>query len=262
MAAQMEINFLHRKTLDNVGDYWSCPSHYYKDFSNQKIFDIKKFKDSDLNSKALIIGGGGLLGAKTFDKTMRKISKWKNKKVLWAVGDNVHTSKCNPNFLDYVFDYDVVGIRDYIKGYEKYWLPCVSCKHPVFDKYISNKIIHKYVYFEHYGFPFKTDIKEKYPAPCMSNAGTNIEEKIYFLSRSEYVFTNTYHGAYWALLLGKKVICTDWSSKFNNMKHSPVVCAEDKFFDSMQYATSYNILSDYRNLNDIFFNNVKKYFHS
>ena len=41
-----------------------------------------------------------------------------------------------------------------------------------------------------------------------------MNEKIAFIGSCETIVTNSYHGIYWALLLGKKVISVPFASKF------------------------------------------------
>jgi len=52
----------------------------------------------------------------------------------------------------------------------------------------------------------------------------DIENAIDFLASGAVVLTNTYHGAYWSMLLGRKTIVIDpWSTKFTNMKYEPAL---------------------------------------
>jgi hypothetical protein len=260
----MKITFAHRIDRNNVGDYWSCPIHYYSEYLSgyelSKI-EIKKIKGKmHSQTSPLIIGGGGLIGEKKFDAALRSIAEENQSKlkIIWAAGDNVSKPEEPRDFLSYIYKFDLVGIRDYIKGHEKNWVPCVSCKSKYFDIYYDSKIRNEVVYFEHLYKPISREIIKKYPGPVMTNNGIDFEGVISFLSSANYVFTNSYHGAYWAQLLGKKVISNSWSTKFKNMKH-PVAIAEQKHWhDIMNTTQSYNILQEYRNKNDEFFNKIKE----
>ena len=57
--------------------------------------------------------------------------------------------------------------------------------------------------------------------PVMKNNKMNFEDVIAFLGSAETVVTDSYHGAYWAQLLGKNVHVASWSVKFDHMKHQP-----------------------------------------
>lgn len=244
---------------NNVGDYWSSPIHYYSEYlshheSNKT--EIKKIKGKLYNNiSPIVIGGGGLIGEIKFDAILRSVLKnHKSKlKVIWGAGDNVSRPNESTDFLNYIFDFDLVGIRDYIKGYENYWLPCVSCKSNLFDKYRVTKPRNEIVYFQHLYKPFNQEIIKNFPGPLMTNNGTDLESVLQFLSSGEYVITNSYHGAYWAQLLGKKVLASSWSSKFKNFR-DPIVLSEPKdWYANLAKAKSHDILEEYRERNDLFF---------
>lgn len=255
----MKLTFSHRIDTNNVGDYWSCPLSYYQEYLSAHIterLEIKKIKPRIYNqTNPLIIGGGGLIGETKFDAILRSIlnSHQSKLKVIWAAGDNVSKAHEPTDFLSYIFKFDLVGIRDYIKGYEQYWLPCVSCKSPLFDKYKNTNPRNEIVYFQHLYKPFNQEIIRNKPGPLMTNNGTDLESVLQFLSTGEYVITNSYHGAYWAQLLGKKVISSAWSSKFKNFR-DPIVLSDPKdWYSNLTKAKSYDILEEYREHNDVFF---------
>ena len=62
----------------------------------------------------------------------------------------------------------------------------------------------------------------------------DLEEFLCNIAQYENVVTNTYHGAYWAILLGCKVILQPWSSKFNDL--------------GFNYGTIKNNVSNYREI--------------
>jgi len=90
----------------------------------------------------------------------------------------------------------------------------------------------------------------------MTNNGYDLESVIQFLSTGEFVITNSYHGAYWAQLLGRKVISSSWSTKFLNMKHQVILANPNEWYSKMDQATSYDILEEYRDCNDKFFKKI------
>jgi hypothetical protein len=117
--------------------------------------------------------------------------------------------------------YKLVGIRDYHATSRYQWVPCASCMHPAFDKKypIKNDVI----WFEHKKQMIKDFGKE--PIPRFINSGNNLEQTIELLGSANIILTNSYHGAYWGTLLGKRVIVVGgtWSNKFKFMKHQPVI---------------------------------------
>lgn len=210
---------VHRKVRDNVGDMYCNPSRYFNlgDVSSEELL----YNKTNLSNKTLVVGGGGLIHKKFSGHIETLISKNPTNTVLWAIGHNFgkrYFEKSQgkvyyPDWIDYC---SLVGIRDWIDDYEKYYLPCVSCMHPAFDK--TYKVRHDVVYFTH---AFKTKFENKEVRPLITNKTTNFNNVIEFLGSSNTVVTDSYHGAYWAQLLGKNVQVASWSVKFNHMKYPP-----------------------------------------
>ena len=175
---------LHRKVQNNVGDLFSNPSRYF-DFPNCNSQELLHNK-SALDNQILVIGGGGLIHKRFQLDIKKQIAKSPAKVVLWAIGHNFgkkHISKSDNRvyFPDWINKCDLVGIRDYVKDYEKYYLPCVSCMHPAFKKiYIVNQ---KVGYFLH---RFKTAIKDTDNKSIMYNDNTDFEKTIEFRISRNY----------------------------------------------------------------------------
>lgn len=49
----------------------------------------------------------------------------------------------------------------------------------------------------------------------------DIAAKLRFLARFEFIVTNSYHGVYWATLLGRKVICLAFKNGLFSFRHAP-----------------------------------------
>ena len=145
----------------------------------------------------------------------------------WSVGRNVHGS------CDIVYDrdkyeksFDLLGVRDSVNDFE--WVPCPICMHPIFDNKFSVK--NKVVIYKHKNFPMKV-IDNSFPK--LTNKAT-FDEIIEFLGSAEIVVTNSYHGAYWATLLKKKVlILQPFSSKFFGFRHPLIITNNIDDIDSI-----------------------------
>lgn len=154
--------------------------------------------------------------------TLKKIKKITAPRLIWGIG---HNSNSIPNFAEIKWpkafsNYKLIGLRDYSATSRFEWTPCASCMHPALRK--SYTIKNDVIFFEHK----KQLIKDfgNDPIPRFINSGSNIEQTIELLGSANIVLTNSYHGAYWATLLKKKVIVVDaWSSKFSFFKHQPFV---------------------------------------
>jgi hypothetical protein len=86
------------------------------------------------------------------------------------------------------------------------------------------------------------------------------EEIVRFLGGANTVVTNTYHGAYWATLLNKKVVVyKPWSSKFHTLKYTPTFANESNYREAIASATnrSPNFLAEARAINEDFIGRLK-----
>lgn len=229
--------FLYRKDPHNCGDYWCSPQLYFDKFKNFESYDIFNLDNNFQFKNFLIVGGGGL-GKKIFHKKLQILEKIKvNKKIIcWGVGFNEFdflkrnllitkielAKKVSFNPFN---NFDLQGIRDYGLSFKYDWVPCVSCLHPLF-KIIRNKIAKKRIgIFYHHRM--RLNIAGIENEDYMSNYGTDLEEKLNFISNYEYIITNSYHGVYWAHLLNKKVLCLPVKSSLLNFPNQPTFIKND-----------------------------------
>lgn len=203
---------------DNIGDLLSSPINYFKFPTHQfEQADIRSLDLASLNNKHIIVGGGGLLAPRFLDHISQLASlKGRGKLIAWGVGQQLYgTFDANDiegfDYSSYLEDFDLVGIRDFGLNYN--WVPCVSCMHPAFEK--KRDIKHEFVVFSHKKFQLKID-----NFPRLTNQHDSIESVLDFLGSGETVLTSSYHGAYWATLLGRKVLAFPFTSKFHTLKHS------------------------------------------
>ncbi|GAB4379333.1 MAG: hypothetical protein Kow00121_33280 [Elainellaceae cyanobacterium] len=207
----------------NVGDLLSAPANYFS-FPGYTLerADIRVAKAEDARDKHLILGGGGLLFPRFLDNIAQLLAgsdsggKQRPKIIAWGVGQQIYgQDKCENQSFDYsqyLEKFDLIGIRDFSSPHD--WVPCASCMHPAFDK--QREIQHEFVVFSHKKFQLAID-----QFPRMTNEVQNFEEVLDFLGSGETVLTSSYHGAYWATLLGRKVLAFPFSSKFYTFKHRP-----------------------------------------
>lgn len=246
---------VHRKVKNNVGDYYSNPSRYFsfEDLDSQELMH----NDSILKGKNLITGGGGLIHKKFSNHIQSLIEKQPKNVVLWGIGHNFgkkHVAKCGdqvffPNWLDKC---NLVGIRDFVKGKEDLYLPCASCMHSAFDdKYSVKK---ETGYFLH---AYKTKLYNTTNKSVFYNNSLDFEKAIEFIGSHETIITDSYHGAYWAMLLNKQVQIVSWSVKFNYFKHPPL------FLDDInqeplnkKHSVQKGYLEECRTLNKNFYHKV------
>lgn len=145
-------------------------------------------------------------------------------RIVWGTGHNVQGTTDVPRYPKELRSFDLIGIRDHwgdkwfdvFPDYE--WVPCASCMHPGFKK--KYNVTNDIIIFEHKKQLIKTTDFGNKPIPRFVNSGNNLQQTIELLGSAHAVVTNSYHGAYWATLLGKKVLVANpWSSKFYGFKH-------------------------------------------
>lgn len=253
----MLLNY-HRIDIRNAGDFWSAPVRYFRFSTPTESVGIWNEHGQGYPLEGnVIIGGGGLLGNLRFENQLCHICrKRKGKLVSWGVGHNKHDvappkKRCliqykgwkksarivkghlvslglirGPHLLKVEFDtqqdlmkmFDLHGLRDYGCGYN--WVPCASCMHPLLDVYRTRPIEHDVVVFYHSGY-MRLQIDN---LPSQGSLDTSLQRILEFLSSGETIVTSTYHGAYWGILLGRKVVVVPWSTKFVGFKYPVPLC--------------------------------------
>ncbi|GAX36981.1 polysaccharide pyruvyl transferase family protein [Nodularia sp. NIES-3585] len=247
------INY-HVIDSTNIGDLFSAPTKYFT-FPGYTVeqADIRNINVNDIRDKHIIVGGGGLLYKPFLDSFAKLIeSKANTKLIAWGIGQQsygssfTHEELHNFDYSQYLTDFDLVGIRDF--NYKDNWVPCASCMHPAFDK--KRDIKHEFVVFSHKKFQIKIG-----NIPQMTNNNQNIEEILDFLGSGETILTSSYHGAYWGILLGRKVLSFPFSSKFHTLKHTPGIFPIQKWVQQKKKLSLFNkILFEIGDQNKFFCN--------
>lgn len=219
---------------------------FLNDIINTKLVDIS------VENKSQLLKWKEVIQRYTI-KVLGEIDRTVAPRILWGVGHNTK-DQSNSTYPSYTNRFHLVGLRDWDSGYR--WVPCASCMHPAFDK--QYEIKNEFVWFEHKKRLIENRFLDLTPAPRMLNTGQNLEQIIEFLGSGETVVTNSYHGVYWATLLGRKVVCVPWGSKFNSFKHVPTMATDkdwpDKIKDAVAYPTA---LEECRSANTEFYADVK-----
>ncbi len=193
-----------------------CSPLLYFDIPFKEI-DIYKWKPTEIVSSKVIFGGGGLFhnpeNSRRIKELMALVRSRKGKIIFWGAGSNYHNFT-KTYYPSYISSADLIGLRDYYNNPFEY-VPCPSCLHSIFKRTFPCPY-RETVIFEH------TDRPIDLPFPKMSNKqpARNFEDVIYFLNSAETVLTSTFHGAYWSLLLGKKVIL--WKPFSNRFYSFPI----------------------------------------
>ncbi|MBW9064490.1 hypothetical protein JNB71_14270 [Rhizobium herbae] len=250
----MTASNIFRRDATNVGDWHCAPVRYFSlPAGEADILDSEKLT----LAPHVVVGGGGLI-AKTFHPHMERLAARRAEArtlVAWGIGESENVDRSggfvqpyDGDFPAYLDAFDLVGVRDF--GTRHRWVPCVSCMSDIFDaEYPVNTEICVY---EHKRIPLPIG-----DFPRLTNAGDDLGAVVRFLGSAEIVITNSYHGAYWATLLGRRVVVIPAMSKVYRFAHPPVICRLESWKKFVDLAQSYPAaLDECRNANRQFFKDV------
>ncbi len=191
---------LHIRNTKNAGDAASCPLDYFE-FPDAVVADMRTAPGCEPD--LVIYGGGSITASPDFHS-------WKCPVIAWGVGHHV---RAEPWADAMRTEHErASGLcakyfpRDDVDGFEV--VPCASCMHPIFDERIEPR--HAVVC---YSAARRVNVARG-KLPHMTNEDGDIEDAVRFLASGKTVITSSYHGAYWARLLGRKVEIVPWGSKF------------------------------------------------
>lgn len=257
---RLKIAAAHTLDTSNVGDLMCVPAQYMNFPGSMEYVDIHDAVNNLLltpeNFDATIFGGGDSEWILTHPMYSPRVTTKSN--IAWGLGAYMKTRLKGP-LLD---KFQLIGIRAWnhpdIDNKKIFYVPCPSCMSRLFDLPLK-KPEHRYVLYMHKVF---THYDVEGHAPLMTNYDDFVSA-IEFLSSAEIVVTNSYHGAYWATLLGRKVIVisppNNVKDKAKTLKYKPVFATKDNWreaLDSSELKSYPEALSECRNVNINFYGKV------
>ncbi len=194
---------LHIRATKNAGDRAASPLDYFDFGAGALAADMRE--PPRCAPELVVYGGGSIVAAPGFHA-------WHCPVVAWGVGHHVRhwpwAGEMARTHREAAAKCALYFPRDADCGFAR--VPCASCMHPVFDEAFAAP--------EHdevrYSAARRVDVDDGV-APHMTNEDGTIEEAVRFLTRGRRVVTSSYHGAYWAGLLGREVQVVPWGSKFD-----------------------------------------------
>lgn len=213
----------------NLGDRVSAPCLYFPGMERRDVFGPVE------NCGTLIVGGGGMFHGGIITEDVARWSKRANRVIGWGIGSNNESGAALARPGSELFH--LLGCRDKDAAL---WVPCVSCLSPLFDSVDRTPRMETALYLHKDAM---RAIPHPQAAPCLTNAADNFATVLQFLASAAQVVTNSYHGIYWATLLGKPVLayaeCGHPTSKFHGIKHAPRFLAPGEDWRGIQDAPLY-----------------------
>lgn len=84
----------------------------------------------------------------------------------------------------------------------------------------------------------------------MDNAMKDPVSVVDFIASGDTVVTSSYHGVYFAQLLGRKVVCIPYNQKFYAFQNRPTMAEHDNWEHAVRSAQRYDpLLEEYRHIN-------------
>lgn len=208
----MKLHFQHLRQTENIGDR-SCSPFDYFDWGDATVSDIRAADTPDYDIG--IYGGGKIFrGLSTYKGVTRKPGAIN---IAWGVG-TVQSFPLSPRYWQARRRMDLIGTRDF--GDDRYeYAPCPSCMSPLFDAPADPE--HELVFYAHKGKTTGMGMSIPAHVPVQDNHCPSLEDALRFIASGQTVVSNSYHGVYWGLLMGRKVICVPFSNKFENYRLSP-----------------------------------------
>ena len=208
----MSIVFLHNRDTHNVGDRWCCPFDWFDWPGHVAVRDLNApGPPYDIG----IYGGGKILGGLATSAGVTKRPGALH--IAWGVG-TLQTFPISIRYFRARALCELIGSRDY--GDDRYtWSPCASCMAPQFDSPPAAKF--DAVFYYHAGKTHSQKIVIPNTVPKLPNNCDSLEEALDFIASGKTVISNSYHGVYWGLLMGRKVICVPFSRKFAAYREAP-----------------------------------------
>lgn len=197
------VRFIHHKPRHgNIGDNLCSPKHYI-----------------DCKAKDIVnIIGGGVFN----DLAYQKVDMYNlipERTVLWGIGQSVAGEKSPRTIEDTIYPY--WGLRDIDSVSKAHFLPCISCLHPMLDVDINDSKTLLFLNFDkhitsHKLLDYLFELSYKNNFILLYNNCSEFEFKK-ALTQCDKIITNSFHGAYWGLLSGRKVSLLGYSSKFYSL---------------------------------------------
>jgi hypothetical protein len=238
---------LHRVDPANTGDIASAPVLWVPELRDAWHVDVLDGSVERITLLArsrpitVVVGGGGIFGDVGFSVIMEHLANALEETpnlqaVVWGAGSNAHYDSPVAPLPQRLFARcQIVGLRDRRPDYE--WAPCASVLHPAFVD--AAPPVHAVVAYCHQSQSGLHSVARTLGIPTLTNWGPEVREAIHFIASGSTVVTDTYHGAYWATLLGRRVsVVSAFSTKFEHLPWAIPVSRHLDIHEAIEQATA------------------------
>jgi hypothetical protein len=254
------IHFIRCIDVYNAGDINCSPLDYFSEFKKKFLCYLHTIKNINYSlihdGDYVVIGGGGMLDCSVqYQAEINRLLSMPVKVVSWGLGHNTHTEDCIFHCdLSRKIAYEkffILGTRDWQYSEKEMFVPCVSCMMPQLDKKSLCK--RRIGVVEHHAIHI-----DEFDFDKISNS-ESVEVITDFIASSEIIITNSYHVAYWSILMERKVVVyKPFSNKFDFFKYKPVVYSGNLELDISSAQVYEGAKEEFRRLNIDFSKKVMK----
>ncbi|MEO1640978.1 MAG: hypothetical protein AAFU41_17210 [Pseudomonadota bacterium] len=223
------VHFQHLRDTPNIGDQACSPFDYF-DWGDASVSDVRA--DDTPAYDIGIYGGGKIFRGLASYAGVRYGAGLTN--VAWGVG-TVQSFPLSLSYWKARRRMTLIGSRDY--GDNRYsYAPCASCMAPYFDAPPAPQ--HEVVFYAHAGKTAKMGMMAPEGMPVADNHAATLREALTFIASGATVVSNSYHGVYWGLLMGRRVLCVPFSNKFGGYRLPPHYATPENWLGEIKHAVA------------------------
>jgi hypothetical protein len=180
----------------NLGDQLSSPALYDARFASLPHCNIEEIGSLDLTSyDGIIFAGGGMLYGESASRMHHVATRHPTIVIGCGLNESYDTPVEWPGWLHRCL---YAALRDWGSPFS--WCPCFSCLHPAFDN-VPESSQHPAVWYGH-----EVSLRPR-TEPSLTHNKHPLEFAaiLGYLNSASTVITDSYHGAFWSLCLGRHV---------------------------------------------------------
>lgn len=235
------VNLFHSRA-DNIGDRMCGPAQY---LWPNKVVSLPLARGLPGHISAAILGGGQIFSQLREVLSARNASDQAISLIAWGVGLPIHGTQ-DKEVRRVASGFTTFSTRNYDWREDIEFVPCPSCLSTAFN--FCREPTHEVVIYNHRKKPGAKNVPDG--IPVLSNSVSDPAAAVEFIASGDIVVTSSYHGVYWAQLLGRRVVCLPYNQKFSTFESPPSFAEPETWASSLKFARrSRPLLEEYRSLN-------------